>query len=1069
MVFKLFEAKQMKNGSVGLREKIFQTHHIDELSYVTHTLTGFNWSPELSDKTNELSSRLVQAMRTHQKDISFLTDFFSHYGLSSQEGLVLMCLSEALLRIPDVLTANLLIKDKLEQLNPKESLAKSGSFIMKSSTLALRFVKHFLSFDPKFRLKNQDIQDVSVGFWNIFGKAIVRLGEGSVRAALSQAIRMLGNQFIFAEDIGKALEADEGWRQHNYLFSYDILGESARTHEDAERYAKGYLDAIQAIARHQEVVKDPTLSPGLSVKLSAMAPFYGEAHKDQCIAYILPKMKEICQIAANAGLMITVDAEEAKTLDVTLDILEILVQDPELANWNGLGIAVQAYQKRAMAVIDWIVDLAQRNHRKIPVRLVKGAYWDIEIKRSQSEGHEDYPVFTKKSFVDLHYLSCAQKLLQQSEWVYPQFATHNAVTIAAVQTMAMGRQNFEFQKLFGMGDELYIEAARGNFIQAPCRIYAPVGLHKELLPYLIRRMLENGSNTSFLSMAFDTDVPPEILTKDPVRKAQEILLRPQESQKRIAKPIDLFVGERQNSKGIDLSNRKVVAQLVDDIASYMPRAKAITSLVHGQKAAQGEERSLYSPIRKDLRLGSVIDAPSHVAEQAMRVAREGFLKWTNMPVQKRASTLEKAADMLEKNQAKFLSILIHEAGKTIEDAIAEVREAVDFCRYYAAHGRQLFGEAFDLKGPTGEKNSHYLVGRGVFVAISPWNFPLAIFLGQVAAALMAGNTVVAKSAAQTPIIAFEVVRLLHDSGVPTDALQLILGKGSVVGKPLLEHPSVAGVVFTGSNETVRLIQSTLSKRDGPLVPLIAETGGINAMIIDSSALLEQTVDDVVTSAFRSAGQRCSCLRLVYVQEDIADDFCQMLKGAMGALNMGNPSLLKTDVGPVIDEKALSELQAYTDSLSQQATLIGKTPLPSDLPHGYYIQPQAYEVERAKMVDKEVFGPILHVVRFEARNLDKVVDSINSKGFGLTLGIQSRIDTTIDYITKRARVGNIYVNRNIIGAMVGVQPFGGEGLSGTGPKAGGIYYLIRFATERVLSVNTVAMGGNIDLLTSDDDW
>jgi RHH-type proline utilization regulon transcriptional repressor/proline dehydrogenase/delta 1-pyrroline-5-carboxylate dehydrogenase len=1008
-------------------------------------------------------------MRTHQKDISFLTDFFNHYGLSSQEGLVLMCLSEALLRIPDALTANLLIKDKLDQMNPKESLAKSGSFIMNSSTMALRFMKHFLSFDPKFRLKNQDIEEVNVGFWTIFGKVCVRLGEGPMRSALCQAIRMLGNQFIFAEDMDKALEAGEGWRQHKYLFSYDVLGESARTYEDAKRYTKGYLDAIQAIARHQEIVQDPTLSPGLSIKLSAMTPFYGEAHKEQCRADILPKMKEICLIAANAGLMVTLDAEEAKTLDVSLDILEALVQDPELANWNGLGLAVQAYQKRALAVIDWIVDLAQRNHRKIPIRLVKGAYWDSEIKRSQAEGHEDYPVFTKKSFVDLHYLTCAQKLLQQTEWVYPQFATHNAITMAAVQAMAPGRQDFEFQKLFGMGDELYIEAVRGNFIQAPCRIYAPVGPHKELLPYLIRRMIENGSNTSFLSMALNADVPPEDLTKDPVRKVQEILLRPQDSHKRIPKPIDLFDGERLNSKGIDLSNRKIVAHLAEEIASYMPRAKAITSLVHGQKAAQGEERSLYSPIRKDLRLGSVIDAPSHVAEQAMRVARDGFLKWTNTPVQKRASILEKAADLLEKNRSKFLSILIHEAGKTIEDAIAEVREAVDFCRYYAAHGSQLFGDAFDLKGPTGEKNSHCLVGRGVFVAISPWNFPLAIFMGQVVAALMAGNTVVAKSAAQTPIVAFEVVRLLHDSGVPTDALQLVLGKGSVVGKPLLEHPSVAGVVFTGSHETARLIQRTLSNREGPLVPLIAETGGINAMIIDSSALLEQTVDDVVTSAFRSAGQRCSCLRLIYVQDDIADAFCQMLKGAMEALNIGNPNLLKTDVGPVIDEAALAELQAYAGSLSQHASLVGRTPLPSDLPDGYYIQPQAYEVDRAKMVDREIFGPIVHIVRFEAKKLDKVVDSINAKGFGLTLGIQSRIDATIDYITKRARVGNIYVNRNMIGAMVGVQPFGGEGLSGTGPKAGGIYYLIRFATERVLTVNTTAMGGNIDLLTSDDDW
>jgi len=466
MVFKFFQAKQVDNSTLGLRARIFQTQHADELNYVAHILSSFDWPSKLAGEACEMSSQLIQAMRSHQKDISFLTDFFSHYGLSSQEGIVLMCFSEALLRIPDALTANLLIKDKLEQLNAKDSLAKSGSFIMNSSTLALRFMKHFLSFDPKLRVQNNDIEEISVGFWNILGKAIVRLGEGPVRAALSQAIRILGNQFIFAEDITKALEADEGWNQHNYLFSYDILGESARTYEDAERYAEGYLNAIQAIARHQEVVKDPVHSPGLSIKLSALVPFYGEAHKDQCIAFIMPKMKEICQVAANAGLMITLDAEEAKTLDVTLDILEALMQDPELANWNGLGIAVQAYQKRAMAVIDWIVDLAQRNHRRVPVRLVKGAYWDVEIKRSQTEGHEDYPVFTKKPFVDLHYLTCAQKMLQQSEWVYPQFATHSAVTMAALLTMAEGRQDFEFQKLFGMGDELYIEAARSKLIQA---------------------------------------------------------------------------------------------------------------------------------------------------------------------------------------------------------------------------------------------------------------------------------------------------------------------------------------------------------------------------------------------------------------------------------------------------------------------------------------------------------------------------------------------------------------------------------------------------------------------------
>jgi RHH-type proline utilization regulon transcriptional repressor/proline dehydrogenase/delta 1-pyrroline-5-carboxylate dehydrogenase len=766
----------------------------------------------------------------------------------------------------------------------------------------------------------------------------------------------------------------------------------------------------------------------------------------------------LAQLARSVGIPMTVDAEEADRLELSLAVLAEVFAHPSLEGWNGFGLAVQAYQKRAGAVIDHLAELARRHGRRWNVRLVKGAYWDSEVKRAQVDGHAGYPVFTRKANTDVSYLACARRLFAHTDCFYPQFATHNAHTIAAIHHLAQGKP-FEYQRLHGMGADLYAEVIGERNLNVPCRVYAPVGSHEDLLPYLVRRLLENGANTSFVNRIVDEATPIQQLVADPVDqvRAFDSIAHP-----RIPLPVDLFGPERKNSMGVNLANDAELGALLTAVNAANGPWKA-APLVPGWTAA-GPEIAVTDPADRRRVVGHWRAADAQAVERAVGLAQAAQPGWDALPAASRATILEHAADLLEQRRAEFIALCTREAGKTIPDGIAEVREAVDFLRYYAALGRRLFGAPEQLPGPTGESNQLSLHGRGVFVAISPWNFPLAIFVGQVSAALMAGNSVLAKPAEQTSLVGYAAVRLLHEAGVPADVLQFLPGDGAVVGAALTRDPRVAGVVFTGSTETARIINRTLAGRDAALATLIAETGGQNAIIADSSALPEQLVKDAMASAFTSAGQRCSAARVLFVQEEIADKVCTMLAGAMGELVVGDPGLLSTDVGPVIDDDARKVLFEHAARMDREAKLIRAVEPGPACAHGTFFGPRAYEIPSLALLTREVFGPILHVVRYAARDLDAVIDAINATGYGLTLGIHSRIDSTIAHIQRRVRVGNTYVNRNIIGAVVGVQPFGGEGLSGTGPKAGGPHYLTRFATERTLTVNTTAAGGNASLLT-----
>jgi len=768
---------------------------------------------------------------------------------------------------------------------------------------------------------------------------------------------------------------------------------------------------------------------------------------------LVPRLIELARRARDYDLNFTVDAEEADRLELSLEVIAAAFTDASLAGWDGFGLAIQAYQKRAPAVIDYADELARNLNRRMMVRLVKGAYWDSEIKRAQERGFADYPVFTRKAMTDLNYIACARKLLGLRPRLFPQFATHNALTVASLLELASGESGFEFQRLHGMGEALYARLSEDHPHLAT-RTYAPVGSHRDLLAYLVRRLLENGANSSFVALAADDSVPLATL----LRRPADIIGTSENARRRnIPLPADLYLPGRKNSRGVEFGNRAAVEQLLAAIAAEAS-AVAATTIINGL-AAGGTPRQLVSPIDQQTPLGSVVEAVPEDAYAAIEAARAGFATWSQTPAKIRASFLEKAADLLEERTPRFIALLQREGGKTLDDAVSEVREASDFCRYYAAQGRKLFDTPQVMPGPTGESNELGLRGRGAFVAISPWNFPLAIFSGQVTAALMAGNTVVAKPAEQTPGIAFEAVRLLHEAGVPTSALHLVPGDGKI-GAALTAHPKLAGVVFTGSSEVARLINRTLAAKDGPIVPLVAETGGINAMIVDATALPEQVADDVVTSAFRSAGQRCSAMRLLFVQDDVADRMIEMISGAARELKIGDPRDPSVQIGPVIDDDAKRRLDAHIAKMRSQARLHFE----GRAPDGLYVAPHIFELASADQLTEEVFGPVLHLVRYSADRLEDVLKSIENSGYGLTLGVHSRIDDRIDAIVARLAVGNIYVNRNMIGAVVGVQPFGGVGLSGTGPKAGGPHYLPRFATEQTVTVNTAAAGGNAALMS-----
>ncbi len=995
-------------------------------------------------RIDQRATRLIEAIRAASGGIGGVEEVLREYSLSTKEGLALMVLAEALLRVPDSATADRLIEDKLGQGDFEHHQSKSDSLLVSASAWALGLTARIIQPGETPE--------------SVLGLMAKRIGLPAVRGATRQAMRIMGSHFVLGQTIGEALDKSGAGAARAFRYSFDMLGEGARTAADAERYFRSYADAIAAIGARAGNEPLPA-RPGISVKLSALHPRYEAVSAARVMRELVPKVIRLAEMAKAHDLNFTIDAEEADRLELSLDVIDRIVAAPSLAGWDGFGMAIQAYQKRAAAVIDHIAALARAHDRRFMVRLVKGAYWDTEVKRAQERGLAGYPVFTRKAMTDLNYIACARQMLALRPLIYPQFATHNALTIATIAEMADGPEGYEFQRLHGMGDASY-RALLADDSRFACRTYAPVGGHQDLLAYLVRRLLENGANSSFVSVAGDSAVPVATLL---VRPAARVGVAEKASNPGIPLPSLMFGQERRNSAGHEFGHRESLATLAADVAAAASQAlPAARSLIDGKPAA-GAPVPLESPI--DARpLGQWAGASDADVRAAMAGAARAFRSWDRTPVRTRSAVLERLGDLLEARSAPLLALLQAEAGKTLDDAVAELREAVDFCRYYAGEARLHFDTPLALPGPTGEDNRLVLRGRGVFVCIAPWNFPLAIFLGQIAAALAAGNTVVAKPAPQTPLVAFLAVRLAHEAGVPPEALQLVLGGGDI-GAKLVADPAVAGVAFTGSTTTARAINRALAAKDGPIVPLVAETGGLNAMIVDATALPEQVADDVVMSAFRSAGQRCSALRLLCVQEDVADKIVEMIIGAARELKSGDPRDLSVHVGPVIDAAAKARLDRHVAAMAAQRRIVYAGEVAET--GGTFVAPHVISIESVAGLTEEHFGPLLHVVRYKASDLDRVIDAIGATGYGLTLGIHSRIEETIHRITERLSVGNIYVNRNTIGAVVGVQPFGGSGLSGTGPKAGGPHYLIRFATEQTVTENTAAAGGNATLMTSGD--
>ncbi len=1054
---------ELPSAPDAARARMTAAYSRDETQAMDELLAQAALPPAERDLVLARATELVARVRAKASQQSAVESFMREYDLSSEEGVLLMCVAEALLRIPDKDTADKLISDKLGEANWESHVGKSDSVLVNAGTWGLMLTGKLVTL----------ADETQRNFTGALKRLIGRAGEPVIRLAVRQAMRIMGHQFVMGRTIKEALDRAVEKENRAYRYSYDMLGEAALTQPDAERYHKAYKDAISALGARDKY-KNVLDAPSISIKLSALHPRYEVAKRARAHAELTPKLLELAQLAKKNGIGLTVDAEEADRLELSLEIIAAVHADASLAGWDGYGLAVQAYQKRAPFVIDWLAEHAKKTGRRYCVRLVKGAYWDSEVKRAQEGGHAGYPVYTRKPNTDVSYLACARRLFDHGDAFYPAFATHNAHTIAAIHHLAKGRP-FEFQRLHGMGADLYAEVIGDKNMNVPCRVYAPVGSHEDLLPYLVRRLLENGANTSFVNRIVDESLPIRDLVADPIDVVRAF---PSKPHPRIPQPRALFeqdlFGEnsatsqnsssirRKNSMGVNFGNDNELKALADAVAKAPTNWNA-TPLVPGATLT-GEKQIVTDPSDRRRQIGTKQQADAATVQLALTNAVAAQPAWDRLPAASRAKILEYAADLMEQRRADFVALLVREAGKTLPAAVSEVREAADMCRYYAAMARKLMGHPESLPGPTGESNELSLHGRGVFVCISPWNFPLAIFTGQVAAALAAGNAVIAKPADQTVLIGHAAVKLLHEAGVPENVLQFVPGKGSMIGNTLLTQADVAGVCMTGSTETAWTINRTLAARNAPIAALIAETGGQNAFIADSSALPEQLVKDAIASAFDSAGQRCSAARVLFVQDDIADKVIEMLSGAMDELKVGDPGLLSTDVGPVIDEPSRKSLVDHAARMDTEATLIKQVTLSPECADGTFFAPRAYALKSLSQLTHEVFGPILHVIRWKSNELDAVIDAINATGFGLTLGIHSRIDSTIAHISQRAKVGNCYVNRNQIGAVVGVQPFGGENLSGTGPKAGGPHYLLRFITERTLTVNTTAAGGNASLLT-----
>jgi RHH-type proline utilization regulon transcriptional repressor/proline dehydrogenase/delta 1-pyrroline-5-carboxylate dehydrogenase len=992
---------------------------------------------------------LVQAVRSARSGGGALDAFLREYSLASREGVILMCLAEALLRIPDGETADRLIADKIPTGAWDEHLGDSDSMLVNASTWGLMLTGRVVALD-----RNEVGEARS---W--YGRLVAKLGEPVARAALRQAMRILGHQFVMGRDIGEALSRAAGKDERDYRYSFDMLGEAALTREDAERYREKYSAAIKAVGKSVGTKESITARHSISIKLSALHPRYEFAQSARVMTELYPVIEQLVRESREAGIGVTLDAEEAERLELSLLLVDKLLSSEVTRGYAGFGLAVQAYQKRAYGTLEWLAQRLRETDRRITLRLVKGAYWDSEIKRAQERGLSGYPVFTRKPNTDVSYLACA-RLLESSERIYPQFATHNAHTIAHVAELFGGDvDRFEFQRLHGMGAELYDSVVRGPWGRHACRVYAPVGAHEDLLPYLVRRLLENGANTSFVNRIVDGSLPAEEVVADPIAEvdALERVAHP-----RIPLPVNLFAPERLNSSGFNFADGQALDVLMRDCERAASHGWSAAPVLNGQTRT-GPSAALLNPANTAETIGHVICADAATVDAAIGAAARAQPDWDDAGGERRAQVLERAATLFEEQTPALLARCVREAGKTLPDAIGEVREAVDFLRYYAARARRDFSHETALPGPTGERNLLRLRGKGVFGCISPWNFPLAIYTGQVAAALAAGNTVVAKPAEQTPITAAFATSLLLQAGVPAEALQFVPGDGATVGGALTRDPRLAGIVFTGSTDTARLIERAMAARPGAIGTLIAETGGLNVMLADSSALAEQLVLDTVQSGFNSAGQRCSALRILLVQDEIAPRVLKLLAGCLDELTLGNPARLATDVGPVIDDDALKMLEAHAAVITKGAKWSHRAPAAREA-GGRFFAPLAVEIGSLDAMKREVFGPVVHVLRYRARDLDAVVDAVNALGYGLTLGIHTRIDGLAQRIARQLRVGNVYINRNMIGAVVGVQPFGGMGMSGTGPKAGGPHYLHRMATEQTITTNTAAIGGNAGLLS-----
>jgi RHH-type proline utilization regulon transcriptional repressor/proline dehydrogenase/delta 1-pyrroline-5-carboxylate dehydrogenase len=1016
----LFNHSFNVDGTV--RQKIRDFYRIDENIAVDHILPLAEVNVSARSRAWERARQMVLKIRQDQSGGGAIDALLNEYSLSSEEGVVLMCLAEALLRVPDKHTQDALIRDKISQGQWSSHLGSSDSLFVNASSWGLLITGSMVNYADK---RKQDS-------FGLLKRTVGRLGEPVIRKSMNFAMKIMGKQFVMGETIVAATERAAAKEQQGYVYSYDMLGEGARTMADADRYFKSYEQAIATIGAVAVASgkNDPRKVPGISVKLSAIHPRYEFTDKARVMAEIVPKLKTLCLQAKQFNIGLTVDAEESERLDISLDVIEAVFSDNQLADWHGFGMALQAYQKRAIFVVDWLRELTLRVNRKMMVRLVKGAYWDSEIKNAQKDGHQHFPVFTRKSSTDVSYHACANKLLDYRDTIYPQFATHNAYTAATIVELAGDdKEGFEFQCLHGMGDSLYDQIVRDESIQ--CRIYAPVGYHEDLLAYLVRRLLENGANSSFVNAIVDESQPVESLLADPVEKTQRLK---EKYNHQITQPIALYHGEngsdRDNSAGLDLTDINQIVLLKDSLdgwfeANLLTESALPKGAVAVKNPANHSEIIGYHQSHDQADMLAMIDR-----------AQQSFTSWSTTSVSERAALLCRVADILERHTHELIALCIKEAGKVAQDGIDEVREAVDFCRYYAQRAVALEAD-------------ERLEARGVVLCISPWNFPLAIFLGQVAAAISTGNTVIAKPAEQTSLIALRTLELMQSVGLPAGVVSVVIARGSQVGSIIIPDPRIQTVMFTGSTETGTIISQTLAERGGDQVPFIAETGGQNCMIVDSTALPEQVVDDVISSGFQSAGQRCSALRVLFIQEDIADNVITMLKGALAELHVGNPEMLSTDVGPVIDKKALDALNAHSDYMKNHGKLLYQCDISEEVASNehFFFAPRLYEITDISVLTKEVFGPCVHVVRFKGNDIEKVIDNINGTGFGLTMGIHTRIEHRALELAKLSRAGNIYINRNMIGAIVGVQPFGGRGLSGTGPKAGGPNYLSRLVKEK----------------------